>query len=396
MTQEILPVRYKTLRDRNWVRFHEAGEKWQQIAKSFDRKVDEFVRTVLDPINDESWRGEAAKAAKKKVRQTARQLAAAQTYLDANARLMQTAYDGVYTAWHRTTDSWATPPSEVAIDDDGRVSFESAPESFAWDFPPILQLMQSQSLAYQALHMADLVNRRLAPLMWFPQNRSADGVPPNSDADDHLEQVRRTCWDLLHRELPKLAKDPQSYHEDTAPQSRGDMSPEERDKATYLLLHSAADYLWLSGRTHGADLLKHWLGNTGTTKFVDPTEMREDMPKFDQEVRAVVDAAPAEGWFDHGWSNFDPNINNQPESEDWWYALNHLRFRVAGRSVIVDGSRSIHYTVGVKKAYVFGPPRDPIKIPYLGEEIPQEDIERLHHIGAAQNFIVQGLAHYSE
>lgn len=394
MSNEILPVRYKTLRSGNWVQLHEAGGQWQKVAEGFGAKVGEFARNVLGPMNDKLWRGAAAQAAKKNVRETSQRMAATQKYLDANAQLMQAAYDGVYTAWRRSTDSWATPPAEVTIDDDGHVSFGSAPESFDWSFPPILQLMHSQSLVYQGLHMADVVNRRLAPLMWFPPNRSAD-VPPNADADTWLQQARRTCTNL-GAELRKLAVDVQSYHEDTAPQPRGDASGEDRNKMLWVTLDLAADYLSVSGRPHGADLLRHWLGNTGTTKYVDPGEMRRDMPKFDEAIRTAVNAAPTEGWFDSRWENFEPNIGDRPQSEDWWYALNHFRFRVVGRAVIVDGSRSVDYTVGVKKGYVFGPPRDGIKIPYTGMEIDQVEIERLHHVGYAQNFVVQGLAHFAE
>jgi hypothetical protein len=161
----------------------------------------------------------------------------------------------------------------------------------------------------------------------------------------------------------------------------------------WVLLKTAADYLRLSGQPHGADHLEHWLGNSGKTKYVDPNEIRRGVPKFDGLVWDAIAAAPAEGCFDTGWLNTDVQDKGHTQSGDWWYAMNDFRYRVVGYSIIVDGERSINYTVGVLKPYVFGPPRNPIKIPHTGLEIDQADIERLHHVGYAQNFIIQGLAH---
>ncbi len=387
-----MPVRYATLRARDWTRLSDAAQEWQRVADDLDKEVAEFDRAVVRPISGRSWRGEAAEAAKAKVRQSATRIAAAQKYLDANALLMQAAYDGIWTAWSRTTDSWATPPAEVTMDDEGRVSFRSAPETFDWYFPPILTMMMSQALAYQALHMADVVNRKIAPPMWYPPNRSVDDIPPVADADENLRQARQTCREV-EDELGRISVDPQSWKEDTALQPRGDIAREERDETLWVVLKMAADYLRLSGRSHGADYLEHWLGNSGKTKYVDPNEIRRGLPKFDRIVRDAIATAPTEGCFDTEWTPTDVLEEDDAQSGDWWYAMNHFRYRVVGYSIIVDGERSINYTVGVLKPYVFGPPRDPIKIPHTGLEVDQADIARLHHVGYAQNFIIQGLAH---
>lgn len=390
-------VRYATLRSSRWTRLWDAAQAWQAIAGDLATKVAEFDRTVVAPVNDPSWCGDAAEAARAKVRQVASRMVATQKYLDANAQLMQAAYDGIWTAWQRTTDSWATPPAEVTMNDDGRVSFDSAPDTVDWYYPPIVAMMESQALAYQALEMADVVNRNLAPLMWYPPNRSVEDIPPVADADEHLGRVHQT-WQKVKAELSRIAVDEPPFT-DTPPQPRGDIPPdEERDKGMWLLLRMAADYLSLSGRPHGADLLKHWLLNSGTTQYVSPTDIRRDVPKFDTIVRNAINAAPEEGCFDTGWQPTDVlDENNQAQSDDWWYAFNHFRYRVAGRSIVINtgrsGLRRTYYTIGIVKPYVFGPPRDPIKIPYTGEEIDQAEIERLHHVGYAQNFIVQGLSH---
>jgi hypothetical protein len=164
-----------------------------------------------------------------------------------------------------------------------------------------------------------------------------------------------------------------------------------------MFLSSAGDAFRLTGKPHGADHLEHWLGNSGTTRYVSPAEMRQDIPKFDGIVKKAIADAPIEGCFDTGWTNTDvQDESGATQSGDWWYALNDFRYRVLGRSVVVDAVQRTHYTIGIKKPYVFGPPRGPITIPYTGEEIDQAEIERLHHVGYAQNFVVQGLGHYDE
>lgn len=387
-----MPVRYETLRSGRWVSLSDAARGWQNIADDLAKQVGEFDRKVVVPINGKSWHGKGADAAKAKVQQTMDRMTATQKYLDADAQLMQAAYDGIWTAWQRSTDSWATPPSDVAIDDDGRVSFNSAPDTFNWYEPPIRSMMRSQALVYQALHMADVVNRKIAPLMWYPPNRSPDDIGPVAGADTNLHLARQTCQDV-QAELKQVSVDEQPST-DTAPQPRGDLGPPtEYDKGVAILLHMAVDYLSVSGRPHGSDFLDHWLGGSGKTKYVDPNEMRRDIPKFDHAVQGAVASAPGEGCFDTGWTNTDVQDGGVTQSEDWWYAMNDFRYRVTGRAVIVDGERSVDYTVGVVKPYVFGPPRNPIKIPYLGIELEQSEIERLHHVGYAQNFIIQGLAH---
>jgi hypothetical protein len=73
--------------------------------------------------------------------------------------------------------------------------------------------------------------------------------------------------------------------------------------------------------------------------------------------------------------------------------MNDFRYRVLGRATRAGGRRRTYYTIGVLKPYVFGPPRGPIKVPYLDIEFDQAEIERLHHVGLARNFIIQGLSH---
>ncbi|WP_439378227.1 hypothetical protein [Amycolatopsis lexingtonensis] len=381
---------YRALKDFPIGRLNQCAEGWRSLADALGTQVADFDRTVVRPVDDPAWRGGGAEAARTAVHQAADRLSATQKYVDANAVLLQAAHHGIWQAGLPKPEIWAT------VHDDGRVSFDHEPDLFPWDSPPIVRMMNAQGTVYKLLHLADVVDRKTASLLWHPPTPSVDRIPAVADADEHLRQAKAAFQEVV-AEVDGF-QPVEEAHTDTPEQPRGDLVATKDDEGLRVVLADAAGILSLTGRPHGADHLRHWLRSSGTTKYVSPAEIRRDLPLFETIVRDALRSAPDEGYFDTGWQNTDVQDDGTgaTQSQDWWYAMNDFRYRVLGRTTRAGERRRTYYTIGVLKPYVFGPPRGPIKVPYLDIEFDQAEIERLHHVGLARNFIIQGLSHGAE
>jgi hypothetical protein len=187
--------------------------------------------------------------------------------------------------------------------------------------------------------------------------------------------------------------------------AHGVASPNLSDYKTEAEMKAAVEYFRLKGWNTAGDALQHYLDNTGTDFIVSPHQMMQDMPKFNTTVNNVLTANQGNGPFDTGWQNTDDIVPKAgstrgiPESDDWYYTADNFRYRVSGLSTVQpDGSTTTNYSVDVYKPYIFGSPRSPITVPYVGGitgPLSQDSIQDLNTTGLAQNFNIVGSEHYS-
>jgi hypothetical protein len=147
--------------------------------------------------------------------------------------------------------------------------------------------------------------------------------------------------------------------------------------------------LRLHGWNDAADLLKHYIDNTGEPYTVDADRMLKDVPQFQRDVDttlAQVRKMP-DGKFETDWGTTAPNLNDGGNNLNWYYALNHFEYRMVGEKH--DGQ--ITYHVEVQKRYDWGIPSEHRR-PLDGGpiEFEQADIAPLNLVGEASDFDVHG------
>lgn len=147
--------------------------------------------------------------------------------------------------------------------------------------------------------------------------------------------------------------------------------------------------LRLHGWNDAADLLLHYINNTGTPYTVDANRMLKQIPQFQRDVNATladVRKGP-DGTFMTSWVNTAPDLKDGGDDLNWYYALNHFDYRLVGEKR--DGV--ITYHVEVRKRYDWGIPSEHRR-PLNGGPIhfEQADLARLNLVGAASDFDVQG------
>ena len=393
-----MAVDYFALRADRPRRFQASATAWGDLAREFTALIGDHQGKVVDPVNDGSWTGRAATAGKAAVADDHAKMIATAKYLEALQALLAAAYDGADKA-HVRSDQAVQAAAGLPIDEDGNVNLTFSVGPVPWDAPPILAAMKAQNMINQAVHMANVVDDELAPYVRLALKFDAGGQGPwRTDADRDLDRVVQAGQDMQAR-LQGIPKDEPQHH-DTPAQPYDDEWPNPEDvalKAAFMGV--AVPYFEAKGWPHAAGMFANWLLGTGNTAYVDPARMMADIPSFGQLVAKAV-ALGAYGHFDTGWQNTSTqDASGSTQSLDWWYAMNDFRYRVVGRSVTTGGRTRVHYTVGVLKPYVFGPPRNPIPIPILskivpGAQVDQESIEHLHRAGFARNFIIQGIRQY--
>ncbi|MGI8666669.1 MAG: hypothetical protein ACR2N4_11655 [Jatrophihabitans sp.] len=181
-------------------------------------------------------------------------------------------------------------------------------------------------------------------------------------------------------------------HEQAIPKT-GTRSAGITDYAVKAEMELVAAAFRARGWTHAADLLSHYLDNTGTNASVDPSQIMKDVPSFNKTVTDYMASQPPGASFDSGWHNANTDVRRPDgsfggtQSSDWFYAMHDFRYKVTGTA---DS-----YTVDVYKPYIFGGPnRAPLTIPHTGIQQSQDSIQGLHDAGLAQDFIITGSSHF--
>jgi hypothetical protein len=143
------------------------------------------------------------------------------------------------------------------------------------------------------------------------------------------------------------------------------------------------------GWNDAADLLKHYLDNSGEPVTVDADRMLKDMPQFQKDVNTTLAGIrnQPDGSFQTNWQTSAPTLGDGGKNENWYYALNDFDYRVVGQKH--DGQ--IEYRVEIKKRYDWGIPsehRRDLERHFLHFE--QADLARLNMVGEATDFDVTG------
>jgi len=219
-------------------------------------------------------------------------------------------------------------------------------------------------------------NAVAASLGGTPQTAQTSTKPKQGPLDHHLEQ-----------QIPP----------------HGSRSAGLGDYTEYTEMKAIELGLRAKGYTHAADMLDHYLGNSGSTVNVDPKQLMTDNPSFGQKVSDTVAANRGQSTFDSGWVNYNADLHdangkfNGSESYDWYYAMHDFRYRVTGTNTVdASGQTVTNYNVDVYKPYIFGGPnRSPLTIPHTGIKLSQDDMQGLHDAGLAQDFLITGRSTFS-
>lgn len=410
-------VDFKSLKDFDVGSLIASYDAWSELADQFTVQVDDYQRSVVDPVNDGTWTGAASAAAQQDVGQTHDKLVATQQYFGTVLDALAAAIDGMRTAQSWLEDALALATNNgLSIDGNGNVDLGSPGGMIDWYAPPVVIAMRVQKMIYEARFMAYTVDQNVCPVLRYAQEfHPDDNGPWQADADSNTTsagQVRSGLPGQLRQyQTPEPPVPP-----DTSAQTYHDEGPDAKDIWTLDQLN----YLVLPGLTakgdyHAAAALANWMANTGTWFAVDPTEMMNALPTFSGEVLSIfsgngdgvwqTSTAEYGGVANPRWLPGD--VGDPVESDDWYYTLHDFRYRVVGLTMTDEqGVPHSEYTVGIKKPYVYGPNiqvGDPPQttghrntINYRNIiVIPQADMEHLHRAGFTQNFIVQGISHTS-
>jgi hypothetical protein len=146
-------------------------------------------------------------------------------------------------------------------------------------------------------------------------------------------------------------------------------------------------------RAHGwsdaADLLKHYLDNSGEPMTVDADRMLKDIPQFQKDVSTTLAGIKnqPDGSFQTNWQDSAPNLGDGGKNENWYYGINDFKYRVVGQKH--DGQ--IDYHIEVKKRYDWGVPSEHHRdLDRYFLHFEQADIARLNMVGEAKDFDITG------
>lgn len=176
------------------------------------------------------------------------------------------------------------------------------------------------------------------------------------------------------------------------------------------LVKKAADAAELSGWTHAANNLRHYLDNSGVESTVDPDEIQRDVPKVQQTTNELVSAevnristhAAAAGTygvpvpFQSDWTG----VYIGPEDgKDWFYAMGGIEQSVTGIATVYPPSTpgaeptvTVDYQTHVFDRYNWdGTKTTTFDIPGTdGVTISDGRMGSLHTAGLAQEFDISG------
>lgn len=397
-------VDFQSLRDFDVNRLGATRDAWTAIGEDFACRTADYENSVMAPVDDGTWTGTAATAARQQVQRSHDKLVATGKYLSGAQQAVSGALIGM-TAAKTQLDRGLKLAADhgIAVDATGRTYLAGG--AVEWYDPPVLAAMDAQRMLYQARFMAYNTDRDFDPILdQAGKFGPTDQGPWLTDADADLAAAEQMCQQLPDQMAGLSAPGPEVRPDTDSQPYRTEWFNPFRDPLTYdKLFYGGLPYFEHNGWIHAAMLLLHWLGNSGATAIVEPDDMMAAMPTFAAAVNTVFGPG-GDGLYETGWVNFSPG--NAIESEDWYYALNDFRYRIIGMIMTDDdGIQYRDYTIGVKKPYVFGPD-DVVGGVVVGhrkdiyvhgvEAVSQADMQHLHTVGLAQNFIVQGISHHSD
>lgn len=404
-------VDYASLRSFDNGTLQAAADRWAAILTKFSTCANDYQTSVQMPVdNDAAWQGSAADAARRGVHATLDRISATGDYLAAVPTLlhgilsatpaMYGALQGVAAAQELASQGETLARANGAVvDDQGAVSLvDAAALSNNWDYSAVMAAMAAQSMIYRARWIATVVDQQIAPQLRYAHKFTPyQGGAWQHDAASDLTQAD-SATQAVKNAVDTYTTPDQPYH-DTPAQPYNCMPATPDAYAEQVALEtSVPEYFGIQGYQHAFVLFAHWLGNSGRPCLVNPDEMTGAMPTFNSTVEDYL-RHQAPGPFDSGWQPYNPEAGGRrTESADWWWAMNDFRYRVSGLvNSLPTGQRTVEYTLGILKPYVFHPDYKNIPIPGTGGKIgvPQAVLVRQHMCGLSQNFVAQGISHHT-
>lgn len=382
--------------------FGEAAVQWALLAKGYGDEITAYRKTVFDPVHNGSWGGVGAMAAKQEMLLTLQKLTATQDYLKAVAVLLADAAIGFGEAQKLLNYASSYAQShQLVIDANGTVNHAATPPLVGtkrMDPPGVIDpdVTTARNFILEALDLAERVDTRVSAGL-----RNAQKFGPN-DNGPWLQDAQHDL-DAAEHVLPSIEQAVDlrwgDNYQDHAlrPWKVESAGPQD---GWYAFVMSDA-LVWLRGKGYhtAADLLKHWLDNSGQPVSVDPKTMLAQIPGFQAAVNTQLAQHHGNGTFDSGWQNFN-GLNkaanrNTPQALNWYYAFNDFRYRVLGTTETVHGRKVTHYTVEVYKNYQYNPGHTPIPVPHTPWKLHQSALAHLNSVGLAHDFVVTGSAEFT-
>ncbi|MFM9369490.1 hypothetical protein [Streptomyces sp. Da 82-17] len=237
-------------------------------------------------------------------------------------------------------------------------------------------------------------------------------VDPNDPDTDAYVQGRQRLADSFEKRAEEILADARENDEwiadclkvifgtphnfEVEDRRHGILEPTARDAAVHRKLNNVAAILATAkGWPTAAGLLKHYLDGSGRPVEVEPQQMMEDIPQFQEDVNKTLDEdvrKRPDGKFTTEWQSTHASNEDGERSMEWYYALHHFQYRIVGEKV--DGE--IHYQVEVQKRYDWGIPSEHRRDldsgypPPADFDFEQADIAHLNSVGMARDFDVKG------
>lgn len=190
----------------------------------------------------------------------------------------------------------------------------------------------------------------------------------------------------------------------------GAEDPTWRDYLTKAKWEAAATAAEAMGRTNAAHHMRHYLGNSGETLYVDPGRILRDCPDFRTAVENELAAHDAE-WRRRALEEFRKNGGkpvripvetdwqvyrvSQQESQDWELALGAFSHKTTGVVEVKPSPTggepeiTMRYQVNVYDAYNWNKGWG-TDIPQAGGNVSDDELGRLHQVGLAREFEIKG------
>lgn len=228
------------------------------------------------------------------------------------------------------------------------------------------------------------------PLSPAEQQRLNDLRAKAASIERELKKVLKTATDLdddLARSLKVIFGTEDTFR--TEDRNRHTVGRGFETSWAEIELGGVIAALRLHGWNDAADLLKHYIDNSGQPYTVNADRMLNEIPQFRRDVSTSLASARSgpDGSFHTGWNTTEPKLTDGESNYNWYYALNHFEYRLVGNK----HQGQIDYHVEVRKRYDWGVPsehrRDLDKGPVHFE---QADLARLNLVGEATDFDVTG------
>ena len=345
----------------------DSAEDWRWIAWRIRQSGNELGDSVVQPIKaGDKWSGDDAVHAADKINGAHLDMNAVAKEAEATGSFLDDIATGTgdgFEALKKHQDSARKLCNEAIchgfhVEDDGTVKFEAIEPSGPL---PLAEQQKLNGLRYKAMSIEGKLKKIL---------RTA------SEIDDDMA-----------RSLKVIFGTEDTFRTEDRNRHAGNRSFETSWIETELGGIIAA--LRRHGWNDAANLLKHYIDNSGEPYTVNVDRMLKDIPQFRNGVSASLAGVRSgpDGSFQTSWNTTAPNLKDGASNSNWYYALNHFEYRLVGNKY----NGQINYNVEVRKRYNWGIPsehrRDLDKGPIHFE---QADLARLNLVGEATDFDVTG------